>query len=662
MLLIAMVLSTATILSGCGTESDDVQNAYNFPVIEATSDFYVNDFAGLFTESQKDEMMQKAIKLDEEYGGIQVVVTTVKTLDECVIDGSKKSIEQIAVAMYNQYGIGQDDMGILILFASEDREVIPETGHRMQAYITDGLAGEILNEYGIGYFENDQFAEGLMVLQEAMISEIRTVVPSDWNAGNTETINRNEPKQDENAAMVPVTPVQPNSSENSDSMTQVENQEKTDASNGGALPVLQIIVGILIIVLTGLYLNSLIHFRKERRNYEQKLKDSRDVQETLKMMLDEAHVQEEAAVAKTTQSYESKMKQFHLNEERRVATFQNQIIGLNRELDEKSRKLTQKEQDLCQQTLALEEMKEKYSRIKALHPEIDFEAEVKQMIEDEYKARAEVLDKELSKYVGITPDKDQVSTLYHALHLYSNESHEVYRYLKTDMKRIQSLYDESKRLKAQFEKEQQDNRDRASAQKACENMKPAYDDARRNGATYRNYDSLKAAVRIYNGLGENEKRFFPEKAMISELNSMLSDAEADSSNKSAARNLESEVERVINYMSRGREDDVDKLERLLRRYNALNMRQQKHFNSSLLDKLQRLLREAKEDHDEQERRRARERREREEKRERREREEREATARRARMSSSSSSSFGSSHHSYSGHGGRASGGGPSRRF
>lgn len=616
-------------------------NAYNFKVIDATSDFYVNDFAGLFTAEQKDEMMQRAIKLDEECGGIQVVVTTVKTLDECVTDGSRgKSIDQISIAMYNQYGIGQDDMGILILFASEDREVKIDTGHAMQAYITDGQAGELLDDYGMDYFVNDQFADGLVAVQEAVVSKIQTVVPSDWNAGKAETVNRNEPNRSTNP---------------------VVNQEETNTSNGGALPVIQTIVGILIIVLTGLYLSSLIHFRKERKIKEQELQDSHDAQANLKRMLDEAHVQEETAVSKVSQSYESKMRQVNEDADRRVATFQNQITGLNRQLDESVTKTKQKEHELCQMTLAMEALKEKYSRIKTLHPDIDFEAEVQKMIEDEFKARASALDKELAKYVGITPDKEHVSTFYQALQLYKNESHEVYRYLKTDINHLQRQYDESKRLKAQFEKEQKDKRDRESAKRAYDNMMPAYGEAKRYGATYKLYDSLKATFRIYTNLSEDEKRFFPDKGMINELRSMLSEAEADSNDKAAARNWESEVERVINYMSRGSEDDVDKLERLVRRYNSLNMRQQKHVNSSLIDKLKRLLREAKDDHDVQERRRRDER----ERRERREREERdrrarEDAARRARMSSSSS--FGSSHSSFSGHGGRSSGGGASRHF
>lgn len=103
------------------TPVNAASSSYDFEVINATSDFYVNDFAGLFTDQQKADMMEMALALDKEYGGIQVVVTTVESLADCTADGIARDIEQTSYAMYNQYGIGEDSMGILILFSTGDR-------------------------------------------------------------------------------------------------------------------------------------------------------------------------------------------------------------------------------------------------------------------------------------------------------------------------------------------------------------------------------------------------------------------------------------------------------------------------------------------------------------------------------------------------------------
>ncbi len=71
-------------------------NSYDFTVQEQTSEFYVNDFAQVFTPEQKQEMLEKAKNLDTSHNGIQVVVTTVNSLED-------HEIENYAYAMYNQY-------------------------------------------------------------------------------------------------------------------------------------------------------------------------------------------------------------------------------------------------------------------------------------------------------------------------------------------------------------------------------------------------------------------------------------------------------------------------------------------------------------------------------------------------------------------------------
>ncbi len=184
-----ITMTMAFFLTSCVNVSAN-RNPYNIQVLEATSDFYVNDFAGILSKTQKKEMMDKAVKLDTEFSGIQVVVSIVESFEKTVTDSQNNSghnaydIEQLAYAMYSQYGIGQDDMGILILFSVEDREVRIETGYQMQSYITDIKSGQLLDNYGMNYFANNQFAEGLVSLQDAVISEIRTVVPINWASSN----------------------------------------------------------------------------------------------------------------------------------------------------------------------------------------------------------------------------------------------------------------------------------------------------------------------------------------------------------------------------------------------------------------------------------------------------------------------------------------------
>ena len=133
---------------------------------ENTSNFYVNDFAGVFTDEQIKVMMDKAVALCEEYDGVQVVITTVQSLDG-------ETVENYANQMYNKYKIGKDSMGVLVLMSVNDRKIRVEVGRNMQAYIPDSRAGKLMNTYAIPKLKQDMFAEGLMDLQEALVADIR---------------------------------------------------------------------------------------------------------------------------------------------------------------------------------------------------------------------------------------------------------------------------------------------------------------------------------------------------------------------------------------------------------------------------------------------------------------------------------------------------------
>ena len=67
---------------------------------QATEKFYVNDFADVFSETEEDELMEKAVNLAEKTDGVQVVVTTIKSLEG-------EELEEYANEMYNSYGIGK---------------------------------------------------------------------------------------------------------------------------------------------------------------------------------------------------------------------------------------------------------------------------------------------------------------------------------------------------------------------------------------------------------------------------------------------------------------------------------------------------------------------------------------------------------------------------
>lgn len=583
----------------------NAENSYEFEVTNATNDFYVNDFAGLFTKQQKADMMEKAVALDKEYGGIQVVVTTVESFADCAVDEKNHGAFETSYAMYKQYGIGKDDMGILILFSVGDREIYMQTGHEMQIYITDSTAGALQDDYGMEYFRNDQFAEGLISLQEATISEIKSRVSQDWNAPVKDTISE---KQTEN------------------------NTTKKSAGIGAWLYVILVaivamIIGLIVSIKSLFTAKSKANAQKEK--FYKELKDKEALYEQkIASIRNSAEINAQQTIDAHTKTWKDTLERKSAN-----------ITSLEKEVSDFKEKLRETKG-------RLEEYEDKYARIKKLYPDIDFDKEVHEMIENEFKASALELDDKIAQYVNLPADKDNVDVFNEAIRVYNTAVSDVQKYVTTDIQKLHSLYEESVSLKREYERAEKEKRDRAAAKKAFDSISSICCNIR--CGNHDNYETLNRAYRIYADLTSDEKRYFPNMEQIHTLESLRRSAEADLNDFNKARNAENEVHRIVNSIYTADEDDRDKLERAMRHYRNLSNSQQKYFSNELLRKLKHCIDEAESDHRRKE---AARRRRKEEERRRREEE-----RRRSMMNSRSSYS------SFGGHGGRPSGGGAGRTF
>ncbi len=114
--------------------------------------FYVNDYVGILTKKQTDEMVRRAEFLREE-NGVQVVTVIV---DNYI----GESISEYANNIFNEFGIGSanDLNGILLMVAIDDRSVRIEVGDGMLGYLPDSKTGRILDDYFIPYAKDDDFS------------------------------------------------------------------------------------------------------------------------------------------------------------------------------------------------------------------------------------------------------------------------------------------------------------------------------------------------------------------------------------------------------------------------------------------------------------------------------------------------------------------------
>ena len=157
------LLSIAAVLlvvfSLCGCEAEE-----KYP--KHTESFYVNDFAEVLSDAEEQELLQKAVAL-ENATTAQVVVATVTSLH-----GDEPYY--YATELARQWGVGNNeaDNGILVLLSTGDREIFIAVGYGLEGALPDSKTGRIIDVYGLEYLKNDEFGKGIKAISEALINEV----------------------------------------------------------------------------------------------------------------------------------------------------------------------------------------------------------------------------------------------------------------------------------------------------------------------------------------------------------------------------------------------------------------------------------------------------------------------------------------------------------
>jgi uncharacterized protein len=125
----------------------------------------INDFAGILTNQEKQNLLSVSKKIKQETGA-ELAVAIVKTT-------SPLDTKLYAVKLFEKWGIGEKgkDNGVLILLAMEEKRIEIEVGYGLEGILPDGLAGEILDNYAVPNFKKGEFGEGLYSTAVA-ISEV----------------------------------------------------------------------------------------------------------------------------------------------------------------------------------------------------------------------------------------------------------------------------------------------------------------------------------------------------------------------------------------------------------------------------------------------------------------------------------------------------------
>ena len=561
LIVVLLLFGIITALTGCMNE-DSTNDVYqsDIKVKDATSEFYVNDYGNILSSEQRTELVKRAKALNEDYNGIQLVITTLESLDGY-------SIEEYATAMYNKFGIGTKDMGALILFSSGDRQVRIEVGRGMEEYMTDADAGALIDEYAIDYFKNDQFADGIVALQKAVVTFIKNEVPVEWNSasGDEQTSkNTSDVAQSIDESVNTVQAV-----DNSD----VKNSSIADEQSDSGLPMLfwMFVIVVPYGIALGLLYSSVKKYKVLRRKNEEMVNENSVQIKHYKYTIDEMEQDAwdiKAEYQKKYNDYEKKLK------------------NCQREKDELKK--------------LIEKMQETHARAIVLHPRL--EDEIIEMIENEHKAEAKKVDDAIQSALTNKASKENVDVFGNALAKYNSASMEAKGYVRFDIKVLNQLYEQSSALQKEFQKSEKEKADRNAAKVAYDEMRKIADGVKGNKSTY---ETLAKANNLYVRLSGAQKRFFPDSRWLREFQREFEISQEDHSDYEKAKKTEKAVKGITDYIGTPDENDINKLKQAIRMYDSLSSSERNYFDRNVYETARRMLAEAEEDQRERERRRKR---------------------------------------------------------
>lgn len=158
---------------------------------EPTSEFYIYDE----TNTISQEVAQYIIQTNEALftqTGAQIVVAIINSLED-------NSIDEYSNQLYRKWEIGseENDNGVLLLVALEEREMRIEVGYGLEGAIPDGKAGEVRDQYIVPSFEQSQYNQGILQGFQAILNEVEREYEIDITPQGTDQYDQSLDSQEE---------------------------------------------------------------------------------------------------------------------------------------------------------------------------------------------------------------------------------------------------------------------------------------------------------------------------------------------------------------------------------------------------------------------------------------------------------------------------------
>ncbi|MBF0928832.1 MAG: TPM domain-containing protein, partial [Campylobacter concisus] len=115
----------------------------------------INDEAHIFSQNERDELLN-LVQNFEQNSTTQIAIVTLNSLES-------RSIEELSLGIARGYELGQkeDNNGVLLVVAPNEKKVRIEVGYGLEGVLTDAISSQIINGVMIPEFKNGKMSEGV---------------------------------------------------------------------------------------------------------------------------------------------------------------------------------------------------------------------------------------------------------------------------------------------------------------------------------------------------------------------------------------------------------------------------------------------------------------------------------------------------------------------
>ena len=126
-------------------------------------DFYVSNPDTVLSFETVDELNELCTRLNANTG-VELAVVAIDEFNE-----NRYTAYDFALDLFNYWGIGsaEQNTGVLLFLARQNRDIQIITGRGIEGILTDGKCGELLDD-NLSYFANNDFDNGMLALCKDM--------------------------------------------------------------------------------------------------------------------------------------------------------------------------------------------------------------------------------------------------------------------------------------------------------------------------------------------------------------------------------------------------------------------------------------------------------------------------------------------------------------